>query len=238
MSSATTPSAPPGRQAQRAAIVAALSDKLSQGDKSLVANSGFRRFLKVVGDDHFALDEARIAAEARYDGLYVLRTNTRLSVYEVAMRYRELWKVEQIFRTTKAVLETRPLHHSSDAAIRGHLFCSFLALVLRAELDSRLEAAGCRLEWQDILGDLDQLVETTVEQAGRRFVLRSEVSGCAGAVFQAVRVALPPRFRRLEPAGADPPAEPATAKPRKRRLTPRRRSATPESKSGFTQLGQ
>jgi transposase len=74
--------------AQRAAIVASLSDKLRQGDKSLVANSGFRRFLKVVGEDHFALDEAKIAAEARYDGLYVLRTNTRLSVFEVALRYR------------------------------------------------------------------------------------------------------------------------------------------------------
>ena len=81
---------------------------MSRGDKSLVGNSGFRKFLKVVGDDHFALDEAKVAEEARLDGFYVLRTNSKLPTLEVAMRYRELWKVEQIFRTTKAVLETRP----------------------------------------------------------------------------------------------------------------------------------
>ena len=117
--------------AQRSAIIAALQEQLSRGDKSLVGNSGFRKFLKVVGDDHFALDEAKVAEEAKLDGFYVLRTNSKLPTLEVAMRYRELWKVEQIFRTTKAVLETRPIYHASDAAIRGHLFTSFLALVLR-----------------------------------------------------------------------------------------------------------
>ena len=216
--------------AQRQAIVETLRQKLGQGDKTLVGNAGFRRFLTIVGADHFALDEDKIAAEAKHDGLYVLRTNTALSIFEVAMRYRELWKVEQIFRTTKAVLETRPVYHQCDAAIRGHLFCSFLALLLRAELESRLEAAGLDLEWQDIMGDLDRLVETTIEQDGRQFILRNEAPGCAASIFQAVRIALPPLFRRVEPAGADPP--PANSpKPRKRRLQPRRRSATAKSKT-------
>ena len=160
--------------AQRGAIIAALQEHLSRGDKSLVGNSGFRKFLKVVGDDHFALDEAKVAEEARLDGFYVLRTNSKLPTLEVAMRYRELWKVEQIFRTTKAVLETRPIYHSSDAAIRGHVFCSFLALTLRKELDDRLQAAGLQLEWQDVIGDLDRLVQTTVDSEGRRFVLRNQ----------------------------------------------------------------
>src|SRR5512147_2730691 len=47
--------------AQRTAIIEALQEQLSRGDKSLVGNSGFRKFLKVVGDDHFALDEAKVA---------------------------------------------------------------------------------------------------------------------------------------------------------------------------------
>ena len=42
------------------------------------------------------------------------------------------------------------------------------------------------------LGDLDRLVQTTVENEGHRVVLRNQAPGCAGAVFQAVRVALPP----------------------------------------------
>ena len=137
-----------------------------------------------------------------------------------AMRYRELWKVEQIFRTTKAVLETRPIYHSSDAAIRGHVFCSFLALTLRKELDDRLQAAGLQLEWQDVIGDLDRLVQTTVDSEGRRFVLRNQAPGCAGAVFQAVRVALWPLFSRLDGEKPGEPRDPQAAKPRKRRLAP------------------
>ena len=76
-------------------------------------------------------------------------------------RYREPWKVEQIFRTTKAVLEMRPVHHAGDAAIRGHLFTSFLALVLRKELQDRLQAVELDLEWQDVIADLDRVVETS-----------------------------------------------------------------------------
>ena len=78
------------------------------------------------------------------------------------------------------MLETRPVYHASDAAIRGHLFCSFLALVLRKELQDRLQAAELDLEWQDVIADLDRVVETTVEQQGRRFVLRNRTPGCAG----------------------------------------------------------
>jgi DDE family transposase len=224
--------------AQRGAIIAALQEQLSRGDKSLVGNSGFRKFLKVIGDDHFALDEAKVAEEARLDGFYVLRTNSKLPTLEVAMRYRELWKVEQIFRTTKAVLETRPVYHSSDAAIRGHIFCSFLALTLRKELDDRLQAAGLQLEWQDVIGDLDRLVETTVDSDGRRFVLRNQAPGCAGAVFQAVRVALPPLFHRLDSDKPEAAPDPPAAKPRKRRLTPPDRSATSKNKKRFRQSDQ
>jgi hypothetical protein len=172
-----------------------------------------------------------VAEEAKLDGFYVLRTNSKLPTLEVAMRYRELWKVEQIFRTTKAVLETRPIYHSSDAAIRGHVFSSFLALTLRKELEDRLQTAGLQLEWQDVLGDLERLVETTVESEDRRFVLRNQAPGCAGAVFQAIGVALPPLFRRLDAEKPDAPPGPPAAKPRKRRLTPRNRSATRKTKT-------
>ena len=51
------------------------SEELHRGDKSLVGNKGYRRFLKIEGDGHFAVDEEQIKAEARYDALWVLRTN-------------------------------------------------------------------------------------------------------------------------------------------------------------------
>ena len=131
--------------------------KLRQGDKSLVGNSAYRRYLKTPDQQHFTIDEARVAEDARYDGLYVLRPNLRLHPLNVMLRYRDLLVVEHLFRSEKALLATRPIYHQTDAAIRGHVFCSFLALVLRKELEERLTAARLKPEWRELLADLDRL---------------------------------------------------------------------------------
>jgi transposase len=187
---------------QRAAILDGLRAKLAQGDKALVGNSGFRRYLKTVSARHFAIDEERVAEDARFDGLYVLRTNTKLTPLQVMLRYRDLLRVEQLFRQAKAVLATRPIYHSSDMAIRGHVFCSFLALLLAKELEDRLRRHGVATEWGDILRDLDRLQEIRLEQDGKRFLLRTPTTGVAGKLFQAVGVALPPNLQELPPQPA------------------------------------
>jgi len=185
------------------AVLTTLRAKLRQGDKSLVSNSAYRRYLTTPDEQHFTIDEARIAEDARYDGLYVLRTNTRLHPLNVMLRYRDLLVVEQLFRSEKALLATRPIYHQTDAAICGHVFCSFLAVVLRKELEERLAAARLKPEWRELLADLDRLQEIEVEQDGKRFILRTPVTGVAGKVFQAVGVALPPNIRNADPASAD-----------------------------------
>lgn len=217
--------------AARAAILDSLATRLGAGDKALVGNAGYRRYLATPRDGHFEIDPARVAEDARFDGLYVLRTNTRLPMLAVALAYRELWRVEQIFRTAKAILETRPIYHQSDAAIAGHVFCSFLALLLRKELDERLAAAGVVAEWADIVRDLDRVEDVTVEQGGKRFVLRLQAPGCAGAVCKAVGVALPPLVR--QETAAQPPPTPASTTPASptpsapRRGRPRRGATRP-----------
>src|ERR1700761_1228933 len=183
----------------RETVVAALRARLAQGDKALVGNSAYRRYLKTPDERHFRIDDARVAEDARYDGLYVLRTSTRLHPLEVMRRYRELLVVEQLFRSAKALLVTRPIYHQTDAAIRGHVFCSFLALVLRKELDERLAAARLHPEWRDLLAELDRLQEITVAQDGKRLILRTPVTGVAGKLFHAVGVALPPNIRDAAP---------------------------------------
>jgi len=184
----------------RAVVVANLRAKLKQGDKALVGNSAYRRYLKTPDQQHFTIDEERIAEEARYDGLYVLRTNTQLHPLDAMMRYRDLLVVEQLFRSEKALLATRPIYHQTDEAIRGHVFCSFLALVLRKGLEERLARARLKPEWRELLADLDRLQEIEAEQDGKRFILRTPATGVAGKVFQAVGVALPPNIRDADPA--------------------------------------
>ena len=118
-----------------------------------MGNKGYRRYLRSEGEV-FGIDEAKVEEEARYDGKWVLRTNTELKTSEVALKYKQLWMVEAIFRSSKSLLETRPIYHKCDETIRGHVFCSFLALVLRKELQDRLEAKGYKLEWADVLQGL------------------------------------------------------------------------------------
>jgi transposase len=185
-------------RAAREAIVTSLREQLRRGDKSLVGNKGYRRFLKIEGDEHFAVDEAKIAEEARYDGTWVLRTNTELPTADVALQFKQLWMVEHWFRSCKSLLETRPIYHRRDDTIRGHVFCSFLALLLRYELRSRLQAKGRTFEWADVIRDLEKVQQVEVEHQGHRFHLRSQLSGTAGRVFQAAGVAVPPTVRQVD----------------------------------------
>jgi len=178
----------------REAVVASLRDALSKGDKSLVGNKGYRKYLRA-GGKQFAVDEDKIKEEARYDGKWVLTTNMDLPASEVALKYKQLWMVEDVFRSMKSLLDTRPIYHKCDETIRGHVFCSFLALLLRKELDDRLARKRWKLEWADVICDLDNLVEMEVAIRGKSYVFRGQAPGVAAKVFQAVGVALPPVLR-------------------------------------------
>jgi transposase len=178
----------------RQAVVASLRDALGKGDKSLVGNKGYRKYLRA-GGKQFAVDEDKIQEEARYDGKWVLTTNTDLAAREVALKYKQLWMVEEVFRSMKSLLDTRPIYHKCDETIRGHVFCSFLALLLRKELEDRLARKEWKLEWADIIRDLDNLLEMEVAIGGKGYVFRGQTPGVAGKVFQACGVALPPAMR-------------------------------------------
>jgi len=183
-------------QADREAILASLQEQLKKGANSLVGNRGFRRYLKSE-KGAFSIDREKVKQDARYDGKWVLTTNTRFPAEQVALKYKELWQVEQVFRDAKSLLETRPVFHQRDRTIRGHVFCSFLALVLKKELYRRIEASGQSFEWSDIKQDLESLQEITLEENGRRLAIRTQCQGTCGRVFQAVGVAIPPTIRQL-----------------------------------------
>jgi hypothetical protein len=88
--------------ADRAAIVAALKRQLTKGDKALVGNTGYRRYLKTISDEHFAIDADKVEQDKKFDGIFVLRTNTDLNPLDAMLCYKHLWTVEQTFRTVKS----------------------------------------------------------------------------------------------------------------------------------------
>jgi hypothetical protein len=182
--------------ADRQAILDNLEQRIWKGPKAMIGNKGYRKYLKV-SHGSVSIDAEKVKTEARFDGKLVLRTNTDLTAEEVALEYKELWQVEHVFREMKSILDTRPIFHKRDETIRGHVFCSFLALAMRKELYKLLEQSGYDLEWSDIKQDLEALQETTIEDNGKCLAVRTQCIGTCSKVFQAARVAIPPTIREI-----------------------------------------
>ena len=189
----------------RACIVAALHQQLRRGDKSLIGNKGYRRFLKIEGDGHFLIDEQQVALEERYDGLFVLRTDTDHDAETIARVYKMLWMVEDTFRTAKSIMETRPIFHKCDETIRGHVFCSFLALVLKRELEMRMEQKGLATEWAEVIRGLDNLQQVELLLQGSRFLLRSQLKGDASRPSALPKSPSRPSWRKSPKTSGSPP---------------------------------
>ncbi len=208
----------------REAIVAALDAQLRKGDKALIGNSAYRRYLRKAGangERSFEIDAGKLAEEARFDGIFVLRTNAKVTPLQAVLRYRDLLLVEDLFRRTKAIMRTRPIFHSSNAAIRGHVFCSFLALSMQKHLDDLARQAGLAPEWKELLRDLDRLQQVRIHCRAADWLVRTDAAPDVTRLFKCAHVALPSRARQ-----ARPPAPLPSKSDRKRRGRPRR-SATP-----------
>jgi hypothetical protein len=205
----------------RERIVAALDTQLKKGDKALIGNSAYRRYLRKTGERKntpiFEIDLGKLAEEARFDGIFVLRTNAKITPLQAVLRYRDLLKVENLFLRTKAVMRTRPIFHSSDAAIRGHVFCSFLALVMQKYLEDLSCQAGVVPEWKSLLRDLDRLQQVRIRHRGNDWVVRTDVAKPIADLFRHAHIAMPPRAKQMAPPKLVP-----TKSARKRRGRPRR----------------
>jgi hypothetical protein len=81
-------------EADRNTIVKSQNKKIKKSLASLISNKGYRGFLTITNKS-VVLDEEKIKAGAKYDGIWVLTTNTKLKAKEVALKYKELWMVEQ-----------------------------------------------------------------------------------------------------------------------------------------------
>ena len=178
-------------RAAREAILQRLQEKIDkQGMKSLVGNKGYARFLKIQKGSAQINQEA-VQADARYDGKFVLRTNTELSAEDVARTYKSLWRVERTFREQKSTLQVRPIFHHRDDTSIGHIVAGFLALRLEVDLQRRFEDKGIDVSWPTVMQDLGQVRAVHVELDGRNYLLRTDLKGTAHHAFTAAGVRPP-----------------------------------------------
>ena len=182
--------------AKRIAIVQRLEEKIRREPKAVVKHAGYKRFALVTRDS-IRIDRAAVAADARLDGKFVLRTNTDLPADEVAVTYKSLWRVERIFREAKCTLAVRPIFHHRDDTSIGHIVASFLALRLEVDLQRRLDEHGIDVSWPDLMQDLEQVQAVDLTLDGRRWRVRTDLAGQAHAAFRAAGVRPPSRIAPL-----------------------------------------
>jgi transposase len=180
-------------RADREATLAKIRAKLAKGGlKQLINNRGYKRYLRV-DRGSAAIDEARAQEEERYDGKYVLRTNTSLPTDEVALAYRHLTWIERLWRDLKDVVELRPVFHWRNREnVKGHIFVCFLSLYLAALLKRKLAETNVEAQWDEIMRDLSALRAVTVELGDEEYLMRSPLQGVAGKVLAAVAIKPPP----------------------------------------------
>ncbi len=182
--------------AKREAILSALEKALKKGQKKLIGNKGYRKYVKMAGKV-MAIDREKVSNESRYDGKYVLRTDLDIPASEIALKYKQLWMVERLFREMKSSLETRPVYHKYDATIRGHVFCSFLALKLLKRLSELMLSKGYKLNLGDLRRNLNEVYEDEISFESKRYMIRSEVPAAASCAMRSAGVRFPPFIRQL-----------------------------------------
>lgn len=104
-----------------------------------------KHFILNISESRFSYrrDEEKIAAEAKLDGLYVIRTSIQqrdLSSESAVRVYKDLSKVERAFRSLKTVdLKIRPIFHWLEGRVRAHVFLCMLAYYVEWHMRLKLQ---------------------------------------------------------------------------------------------------
>jgi hypothetical protein len=185
----------------------------SKGPKEFILPRAIRRYVELKGGELSLKDQA-VAEDVRYDGKWVLRTNTALAAEEVAQAYKSLWKIERTFRELKSGLEINPVFLRTEDHVRGHILICFLALVLEAALVKRLnKEVNCgplfkavispgpeeeaAIGYGEIVSDLDKVRAVEIKAKNKSWLVRTELAGKAMLAFQTVGLRPPPLVQPL-----------------------------------------
>jgi len=164
----------------------------TQGVKGLVGNRAYARYLKV-NKDQAQVDESIVQDESRYDGKYILRTNTTLPTAEVAVAYKHLWMIERAFRELKSNLELRPMYHWTENRIRGHIMICFLAFYLEMQLRRCLSEIKPDANYVGVIKALSRLTASKIISNNKSAIIRTELQEDAYLAFKAVHMQVPSR---------------------------------------------
>src|SRR3954463_10445096 len=161
---------------------------------------GLNRFLRVTPGGLLRIDAAKITADAKLDGKYLLRTSDpHLSTEDIALGYKQLLEVERGWRDMKQVLDLRPVYHRLEDRIRAHVVLCWLALLLARIVETRAGTADQATTWSHARNQLQRLHVGTFTGPAGLFRQTTPPSPEVRRLHQALDIALPPRILDLDP---------------------------------------
>jgi hypothetical protein len=154
------------------------------------------RYLRQTTSGRLKIDRAKITAEAKLDGKYLLSTSDPdLSAEDVALGYKNLLEAERGFRDLKGILELRPVFHRLEHRIRAHVLICWLALLL-----IRVSERQTGQTWRRINLELGRQHLVTLKGPAGTVAHTTQLTAPQAAIYTATSIAAPPRITALTPA--------------------------------------
>ncbi len=153
------------------------------------------RYLRQLASGRLQIDRAKVRAEERLDGKYLLSTSDpALSAEDVALGYKNLLEAERGFRDLKSTLELRPVFHRLEPRIRAHVLLCWLALLL-----TRVAERRCDTTWRRIATELGRVHAVTLQGTAGTVTQTTPLSSTAEGILGACEIDPPPRITHLHP---------------------------------------
>ena len=158
----------------------------SQNPKDLLNNYGYKKFLIIKGKTSLSINQDKIDAESRWDGLHGVITNLPDTPHqEVLSHYRGLWQVEESFRITKHDLKVRPIYHWTPSRVRAHIAISFMAFACIRQLMYRIKLQHKALSPEVIRNALIHVQHSVFKhkRTQKRYVMPAQINPEAKKIY-------------------------------------------------------
>lgn len=151
-------------------------EKIEQAYKLLKNSSKLnskasRFYLKNNGNNTYTLDQEKIDQAAKYDGFIAISTNSKVNVTTALDQYKQLYKIEQSFRSFKSHLELRPMFHWTDKRIEGHICMCYIAYTLQNWVLNKNKG---KLSESSLRATLDKMQVSLIQNQEKHIYIRSK----------------------------------------------------------------
>lgn len=154
------------------------------------------RLLRQTTAGRLRVDQAKVQAEERLDGKFLIATSDPdLTPEDIALGYKNLLEAERSFRDMKGTLELRPVYHRLEERIRAHILLCWLALLLLRTAENQTGQT-----WRRIRTELQRLHLVTLQGPTGTVEQTTKLTPAQHDILTALEITPPPRITSLEPA--------------------------------------